>query len=87
MIAAEKVVEPKNIAMLCAKKVRKVKLGIPLSGLRSNLDTVIFGSSNLSVTLQNDAIAARESSGNICNSFETLLDITPAFAQKQMTVW
>jgi hypothetical protein len=42
MIAAEKVVQPKNIAMLCALKVRKVKLGILLSGLRSNLDPLIL---------------------------------------------
>jgi hypothetical protein len=42
MIAAEKVVEPKNIAMLYALKVRKVKVGILLPGLRSNLDTANF---------------------------------------------
>jgi hypothetical protein len=42
MIAAKKAVEPKNTAMLCALKVRKVKVGIRLSGLRSNLDTDNF---------------------------------------------
>ena len=36
-------VEPKNTAMLCAPKVRKVKVGMLLPGLRSNLDIVNFG--------------------------------------------